>query len=350
MNKMRVIDFLHTDIKTSKWIVDNYKQKLLYVDNSFQRRYVWLEKHQIQLIETILLGYAIPEIYLWQTEIDAETGDTKYSIVDGQQRIGALFDYIDGKFKLKKSYVTDKNAPYVNKFFSQLSEDEKKLIWKYSFTIIQIPSEVSSEEIVKMFLRLNSTDKSLNPQELRNAEFNGKFLETAKEVAEYKFWADNKVFATEDIRRMKDIEFVSSLLIFLRKGIDSEISQKAINDVYDLYNQTYDEKDEDKHIIEEILNEICRIVNYNPTSLKFISKTTHLYTLFTLTYYIIKQNTHYTTEQMDKYCMFIKEYEKDDSATSDKDVSAYKEYCREATKSKNSRMKRLSHLRNYLGI
>mgnify|MGYP004641636305 CR=1 FL=1 len=344
---MRVIDLLHNDIKTSKWIVDNYRQNLLYVDNSFQRRYVWLEKHQIQLIETILLGYAIPEIYLWQTDIDVETGDIKYSIVDGQQRIGALFDYIDGRFKLKKNYVTEKNATYVNKYFSQLSEDEKRRIWKYSFTIRQIPSEVSSEEIVRMFLRLNSTDKALNPQELRNAEFNGEFLNTAKEIAGLSFWTDNKVFAIDDIRRMKDIEFVSSLLIFLRKGIDSELSQEAINEVYDLYNQTYEEKEEDKQITKEILGEINRIVNYNPTSLKFISKTTHLYTLFTLTYYIITEKSHFTTEQMDRYCIFIKEYEKDDL---DNDVRAYKEYCRDATKSKNSRMKRLRHLRNYLGI
>ena len=99
----RIIDIMQNDKKNSKWIVDNFRDDNLYVDDSFQRRYVWLEKHKIKLIETILLGYAIPEIYLWETEIDPDSGQAKYSIVDGQQRIGALFDFIDGKFKLKIS-------------------------------------------------------------------------------------------------------------------------------------------------------------------------------------------------------------------------------------------------------
>ena len=344
---MGIIDLIHNDIKNSKWIVDNYRNNLLYVDNSFQRRYVWLEKHKIQLIETILLGYAIPEIYLWQTDINAETGEAKYSIVDGQQRIGALFDFIDDKFKLKERYITEKKALYVNKTFSTLTDDEKKRIWKYSFTIRLIPSEVSLDEITNMFLRLNSTDKSLNPQELRNAEFNGLFLKTAITISEYPFWSDNKVFSANDIRRMKDIEFVSSLLIFLRKGIDSEINQTAINEVYDLYNLCYDESTGDIEITKKILTEIKNIVKYNPTSLKFISKTTHLYTLFTLTYLIVSQDMHYSTNQMDKICAFIKEY---DSNSDDKNVRAYKESSKEATKSKNSRNIRLKSLRDYIGI
>ena len=177
---MRIIDVLQPDKKTSKWIVDNYKNELLVVDNSFQRNYVWLEKHQISLIETILLGYAIPELYLWVIDTDPITGETKYSIVDGQQRIGAVFNFIDGKFKLRRAYLSNKDADYVEKTFSDLSDDEKRLIWSYSFTIRQLPQEVSREEIVKMFLRLNSTDKSLNPQELRNAIKKSRHLPSGK--------------------------------------------------------------------------------------------------------------------------------------------------------------------------
>ena len=102
---MEIIDMIKNDSKDSKWIVDQYREELLYVDDSFQRRYVWHEKHKIKLIETILLGYAIPEIYVWDVTTDPDTGDTKRSIVDGQQRIGALFSFINNEFKLKKTVI-----------------------------------------------------------------------------------------------------------------------------------------------------------------------------------------------------------------------------------------------------
>ncbi len=49
-----------------------------------------------------------------------------------------------------------------------------------------IPSDVNRDGITMLFKRLNETDKSLNPQEIRNAEFNGLFLQVSEEVANNK--------------------------------------------------------------------------------------------------------------------------------------------------------------------
>lgn len=347
MNTTRIIDVLQPDKKTSKWIVDNYKNDLLVVDNSFQRNYVWLRKHQISLIETILLGYAIPEIYLWMIDTDPSSGETKYSIVDGQQRIGAIFDYIDGKFSLKSAYLSENDAEYANKHFKDLSDDLKKKIWSYSFTVRQLPQGISREEIVKMFLRLNSTDKSLNPQELRNAEFNGEFLDNAQKIAKLEFWETNKIFNADSIRRMKDIEFISSLLIFLRNGIESEITQKAINKMYDLFNDEYKEKESDYNTIVSILNEIQTIIDYDPNILKALTKTTHFYTLFTLTYFIISQQTNFTDLQKHKITQFYQKYL---DGSGDKNIDDYRNNSKDATNSKQSRVARLKALRSYTGI
>ena len=344
---MRIIDALQSDKQTSKWIVDNYKKELLVVDDSFQRNYVWVEKHQINLIETILLGYAIPEIYLWVVDPDPTTGETKYSIVDGQQRIGAVFDFIDGKFSLKKAHLSEKDADYVGKRFIELEDEQKRLIWSYPFTIRQIPREVKRDEIVKMFLRLNSTDKSLNPQELRNAEFNGEFLNNAKRITELEFWKRNKIFSANHIRRMKDIEFVSSLLIFLRNGIESEITQQAINKMYDLFNDKYKEKNSDYNIIKTILEEIQQVIDYDPNVLKVISKTTHLYTLFTLTYTIVVQKEKYTDTHKQLLSKFYENYDND---LEDAMIEEYKNFSKDATNSKTSRIARLKILRKYVGI
>ena len=344
---MRIVDVLQPDKKDVHWIVENFKEGLLIVDDSFQRNYVWLEKHQIGLIETILLGYAIPEIYLWAKDTKADTGKTVYSIVDGQQRIGAVFNYIGGKYKLRKAYLSEKDSKYADKYFSELSDELKKSIWTYAFTVRHIPKEINRDEIVKMFLRLNSTDKSLNPQELRNAEFNGEFLKNAKEISKLDFWIKNDIFSSDDIRRMKDIEFISSLLIFLRNGIESEITQKMINKMYNLFNDEYDEKENDYNLVIKILDEIQKVIDYDNSILIVLSRTTHLYALFTLSYIIVSQGKEYLHEQKEKLVAFYKDYNNDSNSLR---VEKYKEYSKDATKSKQSRLGRLKVLRELLEV
>lgn len=346
---MEIIDLIKNDTKDSKWIIDQYKQGFLFVDNSFQRHYVWQDKHKIKLIETILLGYAIPEIYLWNVSTDSETGDTKRSIVDGQQRIGALVSFINNEFKLKKSSIDKKDADYVNKTFKELSPADKNKIWKYSFTFRIILEEVSRENIVNLFLRLNSTDKSLNPQELRNAEFNGMFLKTAQEIAGFDFWKKYNIFTIDNIRRMGDIEFISSILIFLRFGISSEITQKAINDAYDLFDKKYEEAEEDKEIIYSILKELESLIAIDECILQYIKKNTHLYTIMIVIYKAISLNNKLSEENKTALIEFYKMYEniKEDEGGK---ASEYKALMAEGTRSKQSRLKRSMILSDIIGI
>lgn len=105
---MIINDMIKYENQTIKWIATEFNNGNLYVDDSFQRRYVWLKKHQIRLIETILMGYVIPEIYIWKVGTNPDTGDTKFSIVDGQQRIGAIVSFLNGDFKLNKAYLSEK--------------------------------------------------------------------------------------------------------------------------------------------------------------------------------------------------------------------------------------------------
>ncbi|EHK0928943.1 DUF262 domain-containing protein, partial [Escherichia coli] len=99
---MRAIDLIKVESKDIKWLTDNLKSGVITVDNSYQRKYIWQQKDQVALIETILIGYPIPEIYLWANNTDPDTGDTKYSIVDGQQRLTTIQRYLNDEFKLSK--------------------------------------------------------------------------------------------------------------------------------------------------------------------------------------------------------------------------------------------------------
>lgn len=47
----------------------------------------------------------MPEVFFWTTDRDPDTGVASTHIVDGQQRINAIVDYIGGEFVLGEKYL-----------------------------------------------------------------------------------------------------------------------------------------------------------------------------------------------------------------------------------------------------
>lgn len=343
-----LIELIDVETRSIKVLTDMLKDSTLAIDDSFQRRYVWVAKNKISLIETILLGYPIPEIYLWQNETDPDSGETKYSIVDGQQRLGAVEAYINNQFKLNQSGLEFKDADYCRKYFNELSPEQKSSIWKYKFSIRFLKEEVTREEIVKIFLRLNSTNTSLNPQELRNAEFNGEFIKLAEKISEHNFWKDYCVFNAGDLRRMLDIQFISTLLIFLRMGIEEETTQASINKVYDLYNEVYEESEDDYGLFTMVLEKI-NTISKNSDSLKdVIKKKTHLYSLFILGYYLLKSEVEITIHIKDSLNTFFEHYLNDtyyEDETKDNLLNEYRTLSSEGVQKKPNRQRRFEILK-----
>ena len=60
----------------------------------FQRHDVWKQRQKSELIESILMGIPIPLMYLFEDK------NGKKQVVDGRQRISAILDFLEGKFKL----------------------------------------------------------------------------------------------------------------------------------------------------------------------------------------------------------------------------------------------------------
>lgn len=339
-----------------KWAIDLMVAGALTVDNTFQRNYVWLQKHQIKLIETILMGFPIPEIYLWQKDTNSTTGVTNYSIVDGQQRLGAIKDFINDGFYLRSDLLDKDNtkSAFSGKKFTELPNDLKSFIWKFKLSIRLVHESVKREEIVEMFLRLNSTNMSLNPQELRNAEFDGLFLKLAAIISENKFWIEHSIFNPQDIRRMIDIQFISSVLMFFRLGISEDTTQENFNRVYDLYNDEYKEFNNDKVLFESIINESNKIINNDKVIEKFLKKKTHLYSLFLIIYYFIVKQKGIKTKQIQQYKKFVEGYNDNDKLqlyfdeAKQGEISIYRTLSSKGTQSKANRIRRNEILKSIL--
>lgn len=74
------------------------KGELIYAPY-YQRNFVWDMKDQIEFIETILLGYPCPEIFIAEGKRDLERNIKYIHVIDGQQRLTTIKDLLIMNFQ-----------------------------------------------------------------------------------------------------------------------------------------------------------------------------------------------------------------------------------------------------------
>lgn len=310
-------------------IFNDFKNETLVVDRTYQRKKVWGDKDNVRLIETILLDLVIPEIFMWDYDTDPNTGKTITHIVDGQQRINAIFEFIAGKYKLQKRYLLDKKIKeeYSDKLFSELDDDTKRAIWSYEMSIVNLDKHFSKDEVRTMFYRLNLTDYSLNEQEKRNS-WDSAFGKAAEELANEKFWQDYKIFSVADIRRMRDIEYCSSILLLAREGIIDQTKGERLDQIYRELGEEYLDEKEDLEKVHTAMGLIKSITEEKTNS--FANKKIQMYTFFCVMMDFAESNIDITQEMIEYmsafiqcYVLFKNEYEIEFEASDEQKVIEY---------------------------
>jgi hypothetical protein len=185
------------------------------MDPPYQRRSVWNESYREQFIDTILLDYPVPAVFLFG-RIDDE-GNTRFEVVDGKQRLTTIFDFIDG------SLLVGEESPIFSlrgQPFTVLSRDNKIAFFEYDFPVEYLPT--NNEAVIDdIFERLNKNMAKLTPQELRHAKYSGTFIQECERLSEWMQDRLGKQFpriAEASRRQMKDVEIVATLLLFLENG------------------------------------------------------------------------------------------------------------------------------------
>jgi len=245
------------------WFFQRHQEGSLELAPPFQRKPVWSLNNKSYLVDTIIKGLPIPEIYM-QIKTD-ETGETKYIIVDGQQRLRAILEYLSGEYELLES----DNPEYGGKEFQDLPSGIKQEIWNYDFVVREL-STSSDEDIRHIFQRLNKNVVPLNRQELRNATYMGEFMQLMLRLAEEdSFWSDNKIVSPNDIKRMINSEFVSEMFIGMMHGVQQK-NQDLLDKFYKMYDEDFQDKEDWKKkftkiqlIINDIFEEDLRPVRWH---------------------------------------------------------------------------------------
>jgi len=135
----------------------------------FQRNLVWRDGHKRDFIDTILKGYPFPQVFLARGPIDMESMAASTCVVDGQQRLTAIREFVSGEI--------DANGVY----FSGLSTKEKEEFLKYEVPVIDFDLDVGDPRLKDIFKRLNRTFYSLSTIEKIASEYSSsQFLLVAR--------------------------------------------------------------------------------------------------------------------------------------------------------------------------
>lgn len=178
----------------------------LVLQPDFQRKLVWNNKHKEAFIDTILKGFPFPEIYIAQSGVDFETLQTQQVIVDGQQRLSSIMEYIEGKMPCKSI-----------KHFNELNNEDKTSFLGYDIVTRDLKN-ASSDIIKEVFRRINQTHFNLNDIEINNAIYDGEFISTAKEIQESLTPEDFPIFSGTDISRMADLDYILMIMATIEEG------------------------------------------------------------------------------------------------------------------------------------
>jgi hypothetical protein len=203
----------------------------------FQRNYVWDIRRASKLIESIILGLPVPQVFLY------EEGKNSFLVIDGQQRLLTLYFFMKGRFPKKNGRAEFRRIfagtpAEVDEF---LEDDEYFQPFKLSFAkfpdgrknkfsgltyeslgehkdafelrplrniiVKQVRPADDDSSIFEMFNRLNTGGSNLQAQEIRTSLYHSPFMDALFSMNEHSQWRHLTGSGSAD-PRMKDIEVI----------------------------------------------------------------------------------------------------------------------------------------------
>lgn len=211
--------------------------KQLNLAPEFQRNSVWPRPAKAYLIDTILTDRPIPLLF-FSRSVNAQTGRPEYEVIDGQQRLRAVFEFFDNRFSLTESAT---GSPWKGKRWNGLDERSRQKLLNYDFVVEEL-SGYGQADIRDMFQRMNRYVVRLNAQEQRHAVTEGQFKDFAEEIGTWPYWLTNKIFSKGAQTRMRIDEFAAELVILLLEGPQDK--KKTLELYFEGYKETFVLKDD----------------------------------------------------------------------------------------------------------
>lgn len=235
----------------------------------FQRNYVWDLPRASKLIESIILGLPVPQVFLY------ESGRNDFLVIDGQQRLLTIYFFVKQRFprRAKRGELRDilsvespvpddilHDDAYFENFrlrlpdiaegrqnkFSRLSystlgeyKTQFELRTIRNIIVKQIRPSEDDSSIYEMFHRLNSGGVNLTAQEIRSSLYHSSFLEMLSEVNVMPAW--RKLLTRPDLDlRLSDTEILLRALAMYSEGDDYSTSMARFLNRFSKQAQSFD--------------------------------------------------------------------------------------------------------------
>ncbi|MEO8150777.1 MAG: DUF262 domain-containing protein [Bacteroidia bacterium] len=272
----------------------------------FQRNYVWDIKRASKLIESIILGLPVPQIFLYEEKRNS------FLVIDGQQRLMTLFYFIKQRFpkkekrtQIRKLFAEHGTIPetilFSDDYFSQFklslpskSKERKNKFnglsyktlndYKSQFDLRPIRNVVVKQNVPKddhsaifeIFNRLNSGGINLMAQEIRCSLYHSKFYDILYRLNLNPNW--RRILKLEDPDlHMKDIELLVRGFSMMTYGDNYTSSLAKFLNTYSAIAKKYDEST--LIYLEEVFIKVLECCSELPDD-TFINKKTKRFNTF----------------------------------------------------------------------
>lgn len=261
-----------------------FRDDKLIVNRKYQRKLVWTLEEKQSLIDSLIKDYPIPLILLADA---SESGSVYYEIMDGMQRLNAIFSFIDNVYPVHDKYFD------INEFsrakqaaesgaFTPASRPESQFfppsvcadILDYQLALTIFPIE-TDDQVTDVFGRINSGGRQLSAQEKRQAgmvdDFSMLVRELASDVrgdsskerlplsgmpeisidstrtdmgyalkAEDIFWCKQGILWTKQLRDSEDEEMIADICASIVLGDPIARSKEYFDKIYDEGDSEYE--------------------------------------------------------------------------------------------------------------
>jgi hypothetical protein len=191
---------------------------------------VWDKSKQRFLMDTILNGFIIPPIYLHEylTPQQTREGLRRFAIIDGKQRLEAIWAFMDGDLRLAKDFkiYANPNLDLAKMTYKELALSHPEIRERFDSSELAVTTiQTGDLDIIdELFLRLNEASP-LNAAEKRNS-FPGRLVTKIRELSRHKYFRE---FVPFEDRRYRYMEQAAKFLYMEDRGQAADLKKEDLD-------------------------------------------------------------------------------------------------------------------------
>jgi len=242
-------------------------------DPDWQRGYIWKQKDEELLIDSILRGIPIPKIYLTQ-DFDSRKKSFINNIVDGQQRITAIYRFFTNKFPI----IID-NKEY---YFKDLDEETVRRVTSYELHGHTL-TDYTLVDVTLLFERLNRTGILLTNMEAWKSKYTRtNILKMITDISEeHKKYYQDIIYTEENLHRVLQLDDILDICHCISHEYVAGGSRKDLGDFLEQYKDISDiDANRFKSRFRKVINILKEILPKEELQATLFAKRTHFFSLF----------------------------------------------------------------------